>query len=193
MAQSPHCVPSVLSTGIAGALLAVGLLAACSAQGVNDPRFGQVSEVSTGTASPTETAPLAETAEPAPTADAASSPASLADARVCQTFSGAEPGFHTDYVLPDGSIRSVAGYEGWWNSTAVDEAGAFLDPSEWPEPERSHLRVALILAGTGDVIASYDRTTCRGVTEIAEADLSQLAPESIAVIDAETGELLASF
>lgn len=117
----------------------------------------------------------------------------LADARVCQTFSNAEGGFHQDYVLPDGTVRSVAGYEGWWNSNAGDASGALLEPSEWPEPERSHLRVALILAGTGDVLASYDRTTCAGVSEIADTDLGDLAPGAIAVIDADTGEILETF
>ncbi|WP_282947766.1 hypothetical protein [Cellulomonas endometrii] len=53
--------------------------------------------------------------------------------------------------------------EGWWSSTPVDlEDGSVIeDPADWPEPKMAqHPRTAVIDVESGEVLSTWDRTTC---------------------------------
>lgn len=85
-------------------------------------------------------------------------------------------------------------YEGWWNSTPADADGNVVTaPALWPEPERSHPRVALVATDTGDVLSTWDRVACGPAPGYVPTPRADWPPSSIAVVDMDTGETVGTF
>lgn len=171
--------------------LAVAALTACQAAPSDEPTARPVAD----SATPPAPSPVESPSSPAPSATTPwTGPIPPEDLLACtMVTSKNESGFFTSFELPDGRTVRTAGYEGWWNSTPSREDGSVAQPHEWSGVDMLHPKVALVLAGTGDLIASYDRTTCGPVEELPPLDLGGLPPESVAIVDALTGEVLSSF
>jgi hypothetical protein len=54
--------------------------------------------------------------------------------------------------------------EGWWSSTPANPDGSVIeDPADWPEPKMvAHPRTAVVDVESGEVLSTWDRTTCSG-------------------------------
>lgn len=52
--------------------------------------------------------------------------------------------------------------EGWWSSTPANPDGSVIEnPADWPEPKMAqHPRTAVIDVESGEVLSTWDRTTC---------------------------------
>lgn len=79
--------------------------------------------------------------------------------------------------------------EGWWSSTPADAQGNVLtDPADWPAQPREHPRVAVEDVATGRVVSTWDRRTCGPIPDFRPP--SGLSGSGVAVLDADTGEVL---
>jgi len=96
------------------------------------------------------------------------------------------PGY-TPTAPEDGA--EVGGLEGWWNSTPVSVDGSDLPVEEWPQEILDHPATAQVDTRNGTVLESFDRRTCTSIDGFAPP--ADLPPNSIVVLDAVSGEVLA--
>jgi hypothetical protein len=128
-----QAAPSDLAPRYATAIvLGVALLSGCASTVEEPDSAGPVA------ASPDQTE------EVAPTDDAEASSFDL-----CAEFPATPPTGRGDL-------------EGWWSSTPANPDGSVIeDPADWPEPKMArHPRTAVIDVESGEVLSTWDRTTC---------------------------------
>ncbi|GAA3817529.1 hypothetical protein CSO01_30250 [Cellulomonas soli] len=117
--------------------------------------------------------------------------APTAASAVTQTVAPApSPSLCAEFHVTDSAPGDV---EGWWSSSPADADGNVLtDPARWPEQLREHPRVALVDTDTGAVISSWDRATCGPDDTYAPVPSADWPTGSIAVVDMDTGETIAT-
>lgn len=146
--------------------------------------------------SDTAVAAGAEGQAPEPSPIAPETPATEAPAaetngvRPCTVFPGST-GTSLAVLGDDGAPTELGGLEGWWNSTPVNESGGWLAVEKWPQQILDHPATATVETTTGTVLETVDRRSCTGVEDYVPPDLSALAPSTVVVLDALTGEVLA--
>lgn len=124
---------------------------------------------------------------PAGTATAATSasPSSPAPSATAYAFCAEFPPLGPNDMLP---------VEGWWNGSPADADGDVVqDPADWPEPVRSHPRVALVDTDTGEVLETWDRASCDNDTPFTYVPDEELPPGSVAVVDMDSGVVVDDF
>ncbi|WP_265522863.1 hypothetical protein [Oerskovia flava] len=90
----------------------------------------------------------------------------------------------------DGSTRLVGGYEGWWNSTPANEDSTEKRPEEFPAEVRKHPRTVQVYVRERLVIDQYDRIDCTYTPDYEPPALDHLPPETVVILDTDTGEVL---
>jgi hypothetical protein len=127
---------SAVMRGVTVVVVGGAVLSGCASASDNEPDPAPPAAVSEGDTDPS--------AEAAPTEDSETSSFDL-----CAEFPQMETSGHGDL-------------EGWWSSTPANADGSVIeDPADWPEPKMvEHPRTAVIDVESGEVLSTWDRTTC---------------------------------
>lgn len=179
-------VVGVLVVAVAGV---IGLAAVLDGPGGTEPSDA-VGGGAAGTGTGSEPSPIApETPAPDGTDDPGD-PVETNGVRHCSVFPGSA-GTPLTVVGDDGGPTELGGLEGWWNGTPLSTSGGWLAVERWPQQVLDHPATATVETTTGTVLETFDRRSCTGVADYIPPDLSALAPSTVVVLDALTGEVLA--
>lgn len=103
---------------------------------------------------------------------------------LCAEFPPVEPSGHGDL-------------EGWWSSTPANPDGSVIeDPADWPEPKMvEHPRTAVIDVESGEVLSTWDRTTCTddpGYVPVPNEQWPAVTDDrrEFVVVDMDSGEVV---
>jgi hypothetical protein len=156
------------ATGIA---VGVALLSGCASASENEPDPSPPAAAGDRGTDPSP--------ESAPTEDTAARSYDL-----CAEFPQMEPSEHGDL-------------EGWWSSTPANPDGSVIwDPADWPEPKMTqHPRTAVIDVERGEVLSTWDRTTCTDDPDFVPVPNEQWPAvtddkRELVVVDMETNEVV---
>jgi hypothetical protein len=138
-------------------------------------------------------AAAAHEAAPTGTGDAATPPAVAAPPG--ETASAASYDLCAEF--PARPPTGQGDLEGWWSSTPANPDGSVIeDPALWPEPKMvQHPRTAVVDVESGEVLSTWDRTTCTDVPGFVPTPddrwpaVSDDARELV-VVDVDTGEVV---
>lgn len=89
--------------------------------------------------------------------------------------------------------------EGWWSSTPANPDGSVIeDPADWPEPKMvAHPRTAVVDVESGEVLSTWDRTTCTdapGFAPVPDEQWPAVTDDAreLVVVDMDSNEVVST-